>query len=172
MFLFPPNAQSAERGFSLVDALRLRVGRRYRTDGNECGAGMIFAQAVFQAVMAMTGWARHSDGVEGVYIRSAGRVRALGARQQRWLSPISCRASRGGREIGSFPPRGGPFAGMRAFVGGFGAMVETVGAAAGLAAEGQKVELVAISVLAVGTDVFNVLLHGGVGGGVGRRRVR
>lgn len=49
-------------------------------------------------------------------------------------------------------------------------MVQTVGAAAGLAAKGQKVELVAIGVLAVGADGFKVLVHGGVAGGFGRRR--
>ena len=50
-------------------------------------------------------------------------------------------------------------------------MVQTVGAAAGFAAEGQEVELVAVSVLAVSADVFHVFLHGGVGGGFGRRGV-
>ena len=48
-------------------------------------------------------------------------------------------------------------------------MVQTKGAAAGLAAKGQKVELVAVSVLAVGADGFQVFVHGRVAGGVGRR---
>ena len=52
----------------------------------------------------------------------------------------------------------------------FGAVVEAVGAFAGFAAEGKKVKLVAVSVLAVGTDGFEVFVHGGEALRLGRSR--
>lgn len=171
MFLFPPSTQAAECGFGLHDMLlRLRVERGHRPDGNECGTGVIFAQAVFEAVLAITSWARHTNGVQGVYIRSAGRVRALRVRPQRRFPPIAWRVITRRGEVGRFPPRRGPFAGVRAFMRRFGAVVQTVGTAAGLAAKGQKVVLVAVSILATGADGFNVIVHGGVAEGFGRRR--
>jgi hypothetical protein len=51
-------------------------------------------------------------------------------------------------------------------VGCFAAVVEAVFVVAGVAAEGEEVELVAVGVFAVGADCFDVgLVHGGVGGG-------
>lgn len=170
MLLFPPKAQSTERGFGLVDALCLRVERGYGTDGDKGSAGVIFAQAVFETVIAMTGGAQHADRVQGVYVRSAGRVRALRARQQRRFPPAAWRVTRRGGKVGRFPARRGPFACVRAFMGQLGAVVQTVGTTAGFAAKGQKVELVAVSILAMSADGFNVFVHGGVAGGFGRRR--
>lgn len=42
-------------------------------------------------------------------------------------------------------------------------MVKAVGAAAGFAAEGEEIEDVAVRVLAVGADSFEVFVHCGVG---------
>lgn len=149
--------------------LRLRVGRGHRPDGDECGTGVIFAQAVFKAVLSITSGARHTDGVQGVYICPAGRMRALRVRQHRRFPPTAWRVVTRRGEVGRFPPRRGPFAGVGAFMRRFGAVVQTVGATAGLAAKGQKVELVAVSILAMGADGFNVIVHGGVAEGFGRR---
>lgn len=76
----------------------------------------------------------------------------------------------GGRKRSGFPPRGRPLAGAGAFVGGFGAVVEAVGTFAGFAAEREEVQLVAVGVLAVGADGFDVLVHGGEGLGLLRGR--
>ena len=48
------------------------------------------------------------------------------------------------------------------------AVVEAVGAFAGFAAEGEEIELVAVGVLTVGTDRFDVFIHGGEGLRLGR----
>jgi hypothetical protein len=53
----------------------------------------------------------------------------------------------------------GPFAGLRATVGGFGAVVETVCPAAGFAAKGKEVELVAVLILAVAADRLEVFVR-------------
>ena len=73
---------------------------------------------------------------------------------------------------------------MGALVGRFGAVVEAEGVAAGVAAEGEEVELVAVGELAVNADGFEVVVvHfgeglfgrsgviGGVVGGHGEIRV-
>ena len=48
------------------------------------------------------------------------------------------------------------------------AVVEAVSAFAGFAAEGEEIKLVAIGVLTMGTDSFEVFVHGGEGLGFGR----
>lgn len=53
---------------------------------------------------------------------------------------------------------------------GFGAVVEAVGTFAGFAAEREEIELVAVGVLAVGADGFDVFVHGGEGLGLLRWR--
>jgi len=45
---------------------------------------------------------------------------------------------------------------------GLGAMVETESMVAGVAAEGEEIQLVAVSKLAVLADGFDVSVHGGV----------
>ena len=53
---------------------------------------------------------------------------------------------------------------MGAFVGGFGAVVEAVGVVAGVAAEGEEVQLVAVGKVAVVADGIKVgIVHGCVG---------
>lgn len=49
----------------------------------------------------------------------------------------------------------------------FSAVVETVGSFTGFAAKREEVELVAVGVLAVGTDGFEVFVHAGEGLGMG-----
>lgn len=50
----------------------------------------------------------------------------------------------------------------------FSAMVEAVGAFTGFAAEREEIELVAVGVLTVGTDRFEIFVHGGEGLGLER----
>lgn len=50
----------------------------------------------------------------------------------------------------------------------FGAVVETVGPFTGFAAEREEIELVAVGVLTVGTDRFEVFVHAGECLGIGR----
>jgi len=72
----------------------------------------------------------------------------------------------GGVESGALA---GPVARLWALVGVFGAVVEAVGRFAGLAAEGQEVEHMAVGHLAVRPNGFNVALHLGIRfGGCGR----
>lgn len=49
-----------------------------------------------------------------------------------------------------------------------GAVVEAVGTFTRFAAEGEEIELVTVGVLTVGTDRFEVFVHGGEGLGLGR----
>lgn len=49
-----------------------------------------------------------------------------------------------------------------------GAVVEAIGAFAGFAAEGEEIELVAVCVLTMGTDRFEVFVHGGEGLGLAK----
>lgn len=60
---------------------------------------------------------------------------------------------------------------MGALVRGFGAVVEAEGVAAGFAAEGEEVELVAVGVFAVVAYGFDVFVHGGEGWRVRRKVV-
>lgn len=96
-------------------------------------------------------------------------MRALLSGCQRRFA-VSCGSHR--RGIGS-STGSGPLAGMRAFVRGFGAVVEAEGVFAGFTAEGEEVELVAVGVLAVGAYSVEVFVHSGEGlrvrgrGGVG-----
>ena len=53
---------------------------------------------------------------------------------------------------------------------GFGAVIEAVCAFAGFTAKREEIQLVAIGVLTVGADSFEVFVHGGKGLGFGRRR--
>ena len=52
----------------------------------------------------------------------------------------------------------------------FSAMVEAVGTFARFTAEREKIKLVAVGVLTVGTDRFDVFVHGGKGLGLLRWR--
>ncbi len=107
---------------------------------------------MFEAVLSTAVLTADANGVEGVDVCFARRIRALCCGQQGGF-PSRCAPSRG---CGCFPASGGPFACSGAFVPGLGAMFETVGAFAGFAAEGEEVELVAVGVLAMGADGFEI----------------
>ena len=49
---------------------------------------------------------------------------------------------------------------------GFSPVIEAIGTFAGFAAEGEKIKLIAVSILTMGTDRFDVFVHGGKGFGV------
>ena len=51
-----------------------------------------------------------------------------------------------------------------------GAVIETVGTFAGFAAEREEIKLVAVGVLAVGTDCFEIFVHACKGLGLNRRK--
>lgn len=121
---------------------------------------MVFAQAVLEAVLAVAAGAADADVREGVDVGLAGWMRALRCGEEGWFGGAGARC-------GFSPASGCPGAGVRAGVGGLGAVVEAVGSVAGLAAEGEEVELVAVGVLAVGADGFDFFVHGGEGLGVG-----
>ena len=137
---------------------------------------VLFAEAVLQAVVPVTVGAVDAGVLEGVDKRLAFRFRAL-------------RCGEDGRFLCAWEGRGGccadavfapvfrPLAGVGALVGRLGAVVEAVGVVAGVAAEGQEVELVAVGELAVGADRLEVVVvhfgeglfgrRGVVGGGLG-----
>ena len=117
---------------------------------------MVFFQPVLQAVLPITRRTSDTGRSKRVDIRLAYRMRALCICRYRGLAAkgrARCSCSRG------FPPRS-PFAGVAAFMGGFGSVIEAVGAAARFTAEGEEVQDVAIGVLAVGAYGFDVFVHG------------
>ena len=90
---------------------------------------------MLQAVLSITRRTPHARRGKRVDIGLANRMRTLCICRYRGLAAkggARCRCSRG------FPPRS-PFAGVAAFVGGFGSVIEAVGAAARLTAEGKEV---------------------------------
>ena len=127
---------------------------------------MVFPQAVLEAVLTITSRTAHADGVESVDVGLTAWMRALRSSQESRLARISTIRSWG--KPSSFPPCCSPLAGAGAFVGCFGAVVETVGSFTGFAAEREEIELVAVGVLTVGTDCFEVFVHAGESLGVGR----
>ena len=127
---------------------------------------MIFPQAVLEAVLTITSRTANADGVESVDVGLTAWMRALRSSQESRLAQTSTIRSRG--KPSSFPPRRGPLASARAFVSCFSAVVEAVGTFTGFAAEREEIELVAVGVLAVCTDRFEVFVHAGEGLGIGR----
>jgi len=120
---------------------------------------MVFFQSVLEAVVAV------ADGAvdAGDKARSDDRLAAVvGARLlgDEIAHPLAL-AGRVTRQVGlAFSL--GPRALVRAFVSRLGSVVKTEGLAAGLAEEGEEVELVAIFELAVGTDEGGVATRAGV----------
>ena len=86
---------------------------------------------MLEAVFPIAGLAVDGDRGEGVNEGFAGWVRALFACEWSWLL---ARKSGGSGGV-SFPSCGGPFAGVSAFVGGFGAVFHAEAAFAGFASE-------------------------------------
>ena len=128
---------------------------------------MLLPQAVLEAVLPVANLAGDAHGRERVDVGLALGMRALHPGRWGRFTAQRCAACSG---CGGFPPRGGPFAGASALVGCFGSVVEAEGVFTGLAPEGQEVKLVAVGILAVGADGFEVFVHGGVGFGVGGGR--
>ena len=131
---------------------------------------MVFFQAVLEAVLPITYGTADPDRVVCVDNCLARRMRALRWRCCGQQSPTTIpdrRIARGCLARSFLSPR--PLASVHAFVRALGAVLEAVGPAAGLAAEGEEVELVAVAVLAVCADGFEVVVHGGEGLGFWRR---
>ena len=118
---------------------------------------MVVWEAVFKTVLTIARLATNGDGGVGVDECFAGRMGALSSCCQSCIAGAQGGGGRGGR---LFSFGGCPFSGVGAFVGGFGAVIEAVGSFAGFAAEGEEVELVAVGVLTVGADGFDVYVHG------------
>ena len=127
---------------------------------------MVFPQAVLETVLPITIRTTNADGIQCIDISLTIWMRTLRSSHKSRLA--WSRAIRGGRKRSSCPPRGRPFAGSRAFVSCFSAVVEAIGTFTGFAAEGEKIELVAVGVLAVSSDRFEVFVHGGEGLGLGK----
>lgn len=103
---------------------------------------------MLKAVLAITVRAAHARVFEGIYEGFARDVGALVGvvdvgllGRSAVLLLVCCAIS-----------PAGPFSSVRAFVGCFGAVVETEGTSAGFAAEGEEVELAAVFKLAVAAD--------------------
>jgi hypothetical protein len=123
---------------------------------DEVLAVVLLAEAVLEAVLPVTVRAVHAGVLERVDQRLASWLRALRRRENgRFLRG---REGSGGCANAVLPPVLGPFASMGALVGGFGAVVEAEGVVAGVAAEGEEVELVAVGELAVRANGFEVVV--------------
>ena len=171
LFFFAPDAETAKRGFDLCEALLVRGGAA-RANGDEVDAVVVFAQTVFEAVVPITGLAVDANGGESVDGGFAGWIGAFLVCELRCLLATNSGSS---GSVG-FPSCGGPFAGMGAFVRGFGAVDAAEAAFTGFAAEGEEVVLVAPLIITVGPDGVDIFVwvHFGValwfGGGSFERR--
>lgn len=121
---------------------------------------------MLEAVLPITVRTADANGIQGVDIGLAARMRTLRGSQESRLARTSTNCC--WRERSSFPLGGRPLAGARAFVSCFGAMVEAICTFARFASERKEVKLIAISVLAVGADRFEVFVHAREGLGFGR----
>lgn len=126
---------------------------------------MVFPQAVLEAVLPVAVLAADADAGVRVDVGLARWMRALRCcREGRFLAGWERRG--GGRGLLGGAPCLGPLSGFGAGVRSFGPVVEAVGLFAGFAAEREEVELVAVGVVAVGTDGVKVLGlrkgHGGI----------
>lgn len=112
---------------------------------------------MLEAVIAVARRAMHAGAQTRADDRLASRARARLLHLAHVLVSAQAR-----RRHGRQPFPGRPLAGFGAFVPCLGAVVETEGAAAALAAEGQEVELVAVGELAVLPDERGVFFvdHG------------
>ena len=153
-----PGADAGEAGLDLV-GVGLKIGgewiRRAGAEGCEGGAGVGLAETVFEAVLAVAVGAVDGLGLGCGDESLAAGFGALGCGLQGGFGGGCGFGIGGSGEIG-FAPVGGPFSGVRTLVGGFGAVVEAVGLMAGVAAEGEEVELVAVREVAVVADGFKV----------------
>lgn len=156
LFLFAPGAHPREHRLDrLVRAAALPCAQR----GN-LGALVFLSKPVLEAVLAITVRAAHAGIFQCVDERFARDMGALVGVVD--VGPF-------GRStvlflVGCTVAPTGPFTGVRALVGGFGAVVEAEGASAGFAAKGEEVELSTVFKLAVAADRFEICVgHLGVG---------
>ena len=115
---------------------------------------MLFTEAVLEAVHAVAGLAVDARVLQRVDEGLAFRVGALLRGEDGGF--LGWAAGDGRLADAVFSSVLGPFAGVAAFVRRLGAVVEAVGVVAGVAAEGEEVELVAVGELAVRADGFEV----------------
>lgn len=161
--LEPPEAQ-----LELVLVALQGDVERPRAQRSQVLAVVVLTHAVLEAVAALAVRAVHARVLERVDEGLARRVGAL-----RRVAVVGFGGCRRREPSHAVPPSVlRPLARMAAAVCRLGAVIEAEGVAARLAAEGQEIELVAVGKLAVRADVFDVFVHGCVGGighGVGRR---
>jgi hypothetical protein len=135
------------------------------------GAGVGFAEAVFEAVLVVAVGAAGAGVLDGVDDCFALGFGALG-----WCEGVEGCWDSSGKSCGGvdfahrvFSPVLGPLAGVGALVCVFGSVVKAECGFAGIAAEGQEVKLMAVRELAVGADGFEVgRVHFGEGRILGR----
>lgn len=167
LFLPRPGLQPGEAQpyfLCVARGLAQRAAAQPRPQRRQVGAVVRLPEPVPQAVVAVAIWAVHGLVLRSVDEGLAGGFGTLGRRGQ---GGFLAQRSRGGRQSlvdAVFPPVAGPFTGMGAFVGRLGPVLETVGVVAGVAAEGEEVELVTVGKLTVAADGVEV---GGVHGSVG-----
>lgn len=114
---------------------------------------------MLEAVFPIAARAAHTHRVMCINLSLASRMRTIcghGLKRSATVDSRCCRCSI------RFSPGGSPFPSVGAFVSCLGAMLETVGSPARLAAEWKEIELVAVAVLAVGADGLKVFVwhHG------------
>ncbi len=116
---------------------------------------------MLQAVFPITGRAAHAYRIMRIDLSRASRMRTLCRHRLQCSATVGRRCCRYSIR---FPPGSSPFPSVGAFMSCLGAMLETVGSPARLAAERKEIELVAVAVLAVGADGLKVFVwHHGEG---------
>ena len=164
-----PAADAREAGADFLGLGRYGVGCRACAEWNEVLAVVLLAETVLQAVLAVAVGAVHAGVVKGVDERFAFWLGAL--RRCEGCGFLCAGEGRGWCADAVFPSVLGPFAGVGAFVSRLGPVVEAECVVAGVAAEGEEVELVAVGELAVRADGFEVVVVHFGEGLVGRRGV-
>jgi hypothetical protein len=126
-------------------------------DGDQVLAVVVLPETVLEAVIAITGGAVHRGGQTGA---DGGFADGRGARLLH-ICPHLARAQRRLQQV-CLPPARRPFACLGTDMPGLRAVVEAEGAAAGFAAEGEEVELIAVGILTMHADQGRVFFvnHG------------
>lgn len=152
--VFPPRTHPGEhRADGLVRCSGSSAGGS-RAQRRQLGTVVALAQPVLEAVAAVAGVAVHRRVLGSVDQRLAGRMRALIGIVHRRL--LWHGRGRGGAAGVAVALSSRPFPRVTAFVRRFRSMIQAEGPSAGFASEGEEVELVAVFVLAVVPDGFEV----------------
>lgn len=153
--VFPPRTHPGEhRADGLVRWSGSSAGGS-RAQRRQLGTVVALAQPVLEAVAAVAGVAVHRRVLGSVDQRLAGRMRALIGVVHRRLLFWHGRG-RGNAAGVAVALSSRPFPRVTAFVRRFRSMIQAEGPSAGFASEGEEVELVAVFVLAVVPDGFEV----------------